>query len=205
MVSHHRRTHPVTRQSRGITRRRETIPNIFTRIRVLTPAEINQRLLENWNFIQIETTQNIDNTPPPLLVRTSNQIYESNPPGLNIIENPPQRETPVSNEPEPSTSYAPPIEAQSPVLHTIPEDPVSLFEDYDEQETIPFIHDINFGDLSNQISSNTEPLNTEHLGDLYEPIAEQTQESATQSTEEPSLSQLLWEILSDTDYELTEL
>lgn len=193
MVSHHRRTHPVIRQSQGITRRRETVPNVFTRLRVLTPAEINQRLLENWNFIQIETVQNIDNTPPPLLIRTPDRIHESGPPGQDIIEYPLQREPPVLNEPEPSTSYAPQTAVHPPALNAISEEPISLFKDYDEQETIPFTHNINFEDL----------LNQDEYGDLYEPISELLNKQ-TSTDEELTLSQLLREVTEEPGYDTSE-
>lgn len=199
MVSHHRQPHPVTRQSRGINRRRDTIPNVLTRIRVLTPAEINQRLLENWDFIQIETVQQIRNPPPPPLAIIPNII---NGPGLPVPE---LIEFPLRNEEyilpdqtniqtttdSPSTS----VENNNPPILNIPEEPINLFEDFDEQETI--LLDQNIG--TNQLS------NIEDLGDLYEPVAEQSQEPTTQLTEEPSLSQLLREILSETDYELAQL
>lgn len=85
-VFHRQRVHSVTRQSRGITRKRNsTIPNIFTRIRVLTPAEINQRLLNHWNFVQIETVQQPRQSPPPL-VQTPCIFHGERFPTRDIIE-----------------------------------------------------------------------------------------------------------------------
>jgi len=92
MVSHRRRVHPVTRQSRGIVRARDAHPpNIFTRIHVLTPAEINQRLLDNWNFIQIETVQQTQISLPPLLLPLR-RFHGEDSPTRDIIEYPFSRE-----------------------------------------------------------------------------------------------------------------
>jgi len=196
MVSHRRLVHLVTRQSRGIVRARDAQPpNIFTRIRVLTPAEINQRLLENWNFIQIETFQQTQYNPLPLVL-PPRQFHGAGSPTHDIIEHPIIQDDSVSpttigisNSTDPQLDPTP---AFSEPTESIPSTSDNFYEDL--HDTIPFVNNINFADL----------INTEDLEDLYDPVAEETQDQHQNNAQDQSLSQLLDEILNDTNYSMDQ-
>jgi len=198
MVSHHRLVHPVTRQSRGIVRARGAQPpSIFTRIRVLTPAEINQRLLENWNFIQIETIQQTQYNPPPLIL-PPRHFHGAGSPTLDIIEQPIIQEDSISPNAIEFSNLINPHSNQATVINEtsdpVPSTSHDFYEDLHEQETIPFINDVSFADL----------VNAEDFGDLYDPVTEESQEQP-HDTPDQSLSQLLEELLNDTNHSLDSL
>jgi len=172
-------------------------PNIFTRIRVLTPAEINQRLLENWNFIQVETVQQAQYDPLPLILPTRH-FHGTDSPTHDIIE-PPIIQDIQDNSPLPVTTgisnsdpQLDPISTSSVSTEVVPD---NFYEDFHDRETIPFVNDISLADL----------IDAEDFGSLYDPVTEEDQEQYQDNTSDQSLSQLLDEILNDTNYTLDQL
>ena len=199
MVSHRHRVHPITRQpSRGINRRQQNpLFNIFSRIRVLTPEEINQRILANWEFFQIDPPQE-PITPPPLL-RQPSPFHGPGSPTQDIIEfplpieerYPPENQLPIDDIPIPTTDVIEPIPA---ALAESAERPAIGSDEDDDRETIPFLHDVDFADLSNW----------DDLSDLYEPVSSIYNAPLggdNDIIDDPTLSQLIDDILSNEDEE----
>lgn len=82
------------------------------------PAEINQRLLDNWNFIQIVTVQQPRSSPPPLTL-TSTRFHGEGSPTRDIVEFPIlPGEVNLTDASEPSNLTDPP-----PAQSTIPNEP----------------------------------------------------------------------------------
>jgi len=107
--------------------------------------------------------------PPPLTL-TPGHFHKEGSPTLDIIEHPIIREDPTLSVASGSSnttdsSFNPPVIISEP-SEAIPSTSDNFYEDIHDQETIPFINNIDFADL----------INADDLGELYEPVVEESQD-----------------------------
>jgi len=143
--------------------------NTFSRIRVLSTAEINRRALN------IDIESGIEPVLPPLL-RAPAQFHGTDSPTHDIVEYPLQ--SILENQ----------------ILPTLTNDPSSD----DDRNTIL----LEEGDLFEDVNdiNKFDPLLTSADYDPVQQISEEPQEGNTDNVEDPTLSQLIEELLTDEEY-----